>query len=216
MYSEGRTKYCIICSDNEQSTVFSSDCQDAFKIFIYTDLAPDRNKSMPPTPEHGLGRPGCYIWDLPKKPLTRKEIRRQTFPTLRLKQEYWVLSIFFAAAVPSCNIIASHSVWTRCPDWNHGQGGNMRSPLKPPSYNPCHPWDDFMRSRETMGNLHVPVLGWVWRMRTVCSNDSEQSLYHATLLACFACVPNAESTNDMAHMQQSFFVLRNSDLVRGQ
>ena len=82
----------------------------------------------------------------------------------------------------------------------------MRSPLKPPSYNPCHPWDDFMRSRETMGNLHVPVLGWVWRMRTVCSNDSEQSLYHVRLLARFACVPNAESTNGMAHMQQSFFL----------
>ena len=56
------------------------------------------------------------------------------------------------------------------------------------------------------GNIHVPVLGWVWRMRTVCSNDSEQSLYHVRLLACFACVPNAESTNGMAHMQQSFFL----------
>ena len=31
VYSEGHTKYCIVCSDNGQSTVFSSDCQDVFR-----------------------------------------------------------------------------------------------------------------------------------------------------------------------------------------
>ena len=80
MYSEGHTKYCIICSDNEQSTVFSSDCQDAFKIFIYTDLAPDRNKSMPPTPEHGLGRPGCHIEIFQKNLWQERKFAAKPFP----------------------------------------------------------------------------------------------------------------------------------------
>ena len=142
-----------------------------------------------------------------KKTFEKKGNLPPNFRTPRLKQEYWVLSIFFAAAVPSCIIIASHSVWTRCPDWNHGQGGNMRSPLKPPSYNPCHPWDDFMRSRETCMCLCWAESGGCERSE-VRSPTTPSRVCTMSRLYCFACVPNAESTNDMAHMQQSYFCPR--------
>lgn len=60
------------------------------------------------------------------------------------------------------------------------------------------------------GNLHVPVLGWVWRMRRseVRSPTTPSRVCTMSRLYCFACAPNAESTNDMAHMQQSYFCPR--------
>ena len=172
--------------------------QKMFRISLQIVINPCR-----PRPNMALDARVLHL-SSSKKTFDKKGNLPPNFRTPRLKQEYWVLSIFFAAAVPSCIIIASHSVWTRCPDWNHGQGGNMRSPLKPPSYNPCHPWDDFMRSRETCMCLCWAESGGCERSE-VRSPTTPSRVCTMSRLYCFACVPNAESTNDTAHMQQSFF-----------
>ena len=157
---------------------------------------------MPPTPEHGLGRPGAtsefFQKNLWKE---RKFAAKLSHAQTKARIEYWV------SFLPLQSL---HALSLRVIAYEPGaltEGGNMRSPLKPPSYNPCHPWDDFMRSRETCMCLCWAESGGCERSE-VRSPTTPSRVCTMSRLYCFACVPNAESTNDMAHMQQSYFCPR--------